>query len=302
MKNNTLESYKKAIREKYEIEKLGEKSHFLLVLSRAKLRDLCFETFKENSSQADLNCFKAFLGFEFNSDCLNKLKVATDKFRPLETFLKGETDLTDLASVNMTAVLVDFMPRPYLKFCKVESKEMAVVEENFVANKMRSNSDISTQRISDVNRYDDRIVQPNPFFRKPIIAIGVVILCVMGLFGYQMWNQKECMQWDENHYEIVDCETEQAHFFQAFEKIPVNKTLLQLRKIDVSDTTIFFKHEKAQVWYCKKEKQIEYFNGPGFHPENGKVFKPITNYMIEKYVFNNLQDLNSKFENDSTSR
>ena len=63
---------------------------------------------------------------------------------------------------------------------------------------------------------------------------------------------------------------------------------MQLRKIDVSDTTTFFKHEKAQVWYCKKEKQIEYFNGPGFHPENGKVLKPITNYMIEKYVFNQI--------------
>lgn len=290
MKNNTIESYKKEIRIKYTIEKLSEKSHFLLQPSRAKLRDLCFEIFKENSSQADLNCFKAFLGFEFNSDCLNKLKVATDKFRPLETFLKGTTDLTDLASVNMAAVLVNFEPRPYLRFCKIESEEMAIGEEYLVDNKIDSNKDISVQKLSDVNRYDGKIMQPKLFVKKPIIAIAIVFLCISGLFGYQMWNQKECMQWNEDHYEMVDCTTEQAHFFKAIEKIPINKNLLQLRKITVSDTTTFFKHKKAQVWYCKKEKQIEYFNGPGFHPENGKALKPITNYMIEKYVFNKFQN------------
>ena len=61
MKNNTLEDFKKAIKEKYEEEKAGNNAHFLLQLSRAKLRDLCFELFKENSNQADLNCFRAFM-------------------------------------------------------------------------------------------------------------------------------------------------------------------------------------------------------------------------------------------------
>lgn len=116
--NNTLELYKKAIRAKFEIEKDGVHSDFLISPSRAKLRKFCLEIFKLNQNPNDLVIFSSFFKFDFSPTCSGKLKDQTDKFRPIETFFKGETDLSDIEAVNMAAILVDFQPRPYLKFAK----------------------------------------------------------------------------------------------------------------------------------------------------------------------------------------
>ena len=58
MQNNTLEKYKKAIRNKYEIEKGGKYFDYLYKPSRGKLRDLCWLIFENNPTQDDLNVFK----------------------------------------------------------------------------------------------------------------------------------------------------------------------------------------------------------------------------------------------------
>ncbi len=286
MKTNTLEDFKKAIKEKYENEKGGSHAHFLLQLSRAKLRDLCFELFQENSNLDDLNCYRAFLGFEFDKNGSNKVKALTDKFRPLETFLKGETDLTDLAAVNMVAILVGLTNRPYLKFVKMEVGESDFKNEIPIL-KMEKESIIVKRHNEDYAlQFQNTEVKKHLLLKKPYLFIIPVLLILISIFGYQKWNQKECMQWTNDHYEAVDCKTAQATLFQSTQKVAINETVLSLRKISVCDTTVFFSNEKPQIWYCKKGKEIEFFNGPGFHPENGKVLKPITTYMIDKYVLN----------------
>lgn len=125
MHNNTLELYKKAIKAKYEIEKEGVHSDFLISPSRAKLRKFCLEIFKLNQNQNDSAIFSSFFKFDFVPTCSGKLKEHTDKFRPIETFFKGETDLSDIEAVNMAAILVDFQPRPYLKFAKSDCYTVA---------------------------------------------------------------------------------------------------------------------------------------------------------------------------------
>lgn len=285
MTYSTLEDYKKAIKKKYDTEKEGVNAHFFLQLSRAKLRDLCIELFKENPNHHDLNCFRIFMGFEFDKNGANKVKALTDKFRPLETFLKGETDLTDLTAVNMVAILVDFKPRPYLKFAKMESGENNLQHHLPVLNFDSPDTFINSATGDGALKIQKKEKTKKYVFLRNMYAFLIpAILILISVFGYQKWNEKECMQWNEDHYEVVDCKTEQAAFFQLNDKIPTNDILLRLRKINVSDTTVFFKNQKPQIWYCKKGKQIEYFNGPGFHPENGKVLKPITPYMINKYV------------------
>ena len=285
MKNNTLEDYKKAIREKYEVEKTGVHAHFLLQPSRARLRDLCFEWFKEHPNTSDLNSFRAFLGFDFDSSTLNKLKVATDKFRPLETFLKGETDLTDLAAVNMVAVLVNFQPRPFLKFAKTENPATELQSANAALSfeVQKQELEVSTPNKASY-LHMEKNAKKNLFQKRWYFFIAPLLLVLLSIFGYQKWNQKECMQWNEDHYEMVDCKTAQLGLLHSAEKVVWDETAFALKKITVSDSTPFFNNEKPLIWYCKRGQQIEYFNGPGFHPENGKVLKPITTYMINKYV------------------
>ena len=65
-KHDALEEYKKAIRLKFEEEKGKEYSSFLIVPSRAKLRQLCIERLKHNNSIDDLKSFEIFLVFSLN--------------------------------------------------------------------------------------------------------------------------------------------------------------------------------------------------------------------------------------------
>lgn len=116
MQNNTLEKYKKAIRKKYEIEKEGKYFDYLYKPSRGILRDLCWLIFENNPTKDDLNVFSNLLGLDFDHSKKNKFKEKKDKFRPIETFFKGETELSNIDAINMAAILVDFEPRPFKRF------------------------------------------------------------------------------------------------------------------------------------------------------------------------------------------
>lgn len=125
--NNTLEEYKKAIKIKYELEKEGKHFDYLYSPSRGKLRDLCWLIFENNPTQDDLNVFKNLLCLDFDHTKKNKFKEQKDKFRPIETFFKGETDPSNIDAINLAAVLVDFQQRPFKRFNeKCRSAEKAV--------------------------------------------------------------------------------------------------------------------------------------------------------------------------------
>ncbi|WP_228012069.1 hypothetical protein [Flavobacterium hungaricum] len=126
MNNNTLKQYKKAIKNKYEIEKEGKYFDYLYKPSRGKLRDLCWLIFESNPSQDDLNVFRNLFSLDFDHTKKNKFKEKKDKFRPIETFFKGETDLTNIDAINMAAIMVGFEQRPFKKFyqnCKIEESK-----------------------------------------------------------------------------------------------------------------------------------------------------------------------------------
>ncbi|MDQ6470883.1 hypothetical protein RB619_09540 [Flavobacterium sp. LHD-80] len=128
MMNNTLEEYKKGIKIKYELEKEGEYFDYLYSPSRGKLRDLCWLIFENNPTQDDLNVFRNLLCLDFDHTKKNRFKEQKDKFRPIETFFKGETDPSNIDAINLAAILVDFQPRPFKRFngkCRNEEAKLA---------------------------------------------------------------------------------------------------------------------------------------------------------------------------------
>ena len=132
MNTNTLKQYKKAIRAKYDIEKERKYFDYLYKPSRGKLRDLCWLIFENNPTQDDLNVFRNLLSLDFDHTKKNKFKEKKDKFRPIETFFKGETDPSNIDAINMAAILVDFHPRPFKKFyenSKTEEKPVKRIEK-----------------------------------------------------------------------------------------------------------------------------------------------------------------------------
>lgn len=285
-KQDALEAYKEAIRLKYELEKTKSYSSFLVVPSRAKLRQLCVERLKNNAPIDDLKSFNLFFGFEFGMSTINKLQTQTDKFRPIETFLKRETDLTDIEGINIAAVLVDFNPRPFNKFIKVDFKLSN--EEVFTIKDI----DHSVNDFSELdNPKKVSFVQPKKSGWNKKIGIGVLSLIGIFSVGYTTKDlfiaKKECMQWQENHYELVDCNCKSQGFGAVNEIKPIVENEVGLQKIVPNEATVFFKNGKAVVWYCKTNDGIECFTSHGTHPETGKALRPITIYIIKKYLKSN---------------
>ncbi|MCD0471528.1 hypothetical protein [Flavobacterium sp. JAS] len=123
--SNILKEYKKAIKIKYEIEKKGKYFDYLYSPSRGKLRDLCWLIFENNPTKDDLNVFRNLLSLDFDHTKKNKFKEKKDKFRPIETFFKGETDPSNIDAINLAAIMVDFHPRPFKKFHEEYTAEPA---------------------------------------------------------------------------------------------------------------------------------------------------------------------------------
>jgi hypothetical protein len=274
MTQNNLEAYKKAIKQKYETEKTGLYSSLLLQPSRANLRKLCVERFKENQSKDDATTFKVFFGFEFGEGNLNRLKSETDRFRALENFLKNTTDCNDREGINLIAILVDYTPRPFLKFAK-----------HFSENEAEQLTSIP-EKNSEGKTKDLPLAVPPSKKRKLMYGIlGVTGLLSIGYTAKDVaFPEKQCMQWQKDHFEVVHCKNEINSLYKTTPIIPMDEKTKNLQKLRVSDTTTFFVGNKPVVWYCKVEGVPEYFNGPGFHPITGKALKPITKYMINKYV------------------
>jgi hypothetical protein len=120
---------------------------------------------------------------------------------------------------------------------------------------------------------------------KPVI-IGVAIILVLGLAGiFFAFPNKECMQWSDDHYEIVDCDLK-IQGIGTFSNIEIlDPTLVNLKKVKVCDTTTCFdKNGVAIIWYAKTANGIDFFNVHGRHPENNSPLRPVTHYILNKYV------------------
>lgn len=284
-KTENLERYKEAIKAKFEEEKKGIYSSFLISPSRAKLRQLCEEKLKISTNPDDLNSFKFLFGFDFEASNKNKLQANTDKFRPIETFLKGETDLTDLNAINLAAMLVDFNPRPFGLYAYKEDFNNNNISQGLIEINTSKNSEEEKTSLVIVNEKTHKL---NSNLKKKI-TIGLLSFIGLGSIGFTVKNtlfkNKECMQWQKNHYEVVDCQSDnQKGFMMQFEIIPFDENQSKLIKIEVSDTTTFFKNEKSLYWYCKVNGKPEFFNTHGIHPESGKALRPVTQYIVDKYV------------------
>ena len=58
----------------------------------------------------------------------------------METFLKGETDLSDISGVDLAAVLVNFNPRPLQRFLKKDNESIPAL---FVGSEMEISEGIT---------------------------------------------------------------------------------------------------------------------------------------------------------------
>lgn len=326
MNNNTLENlYKKAVIKQYKEVKDGEDYIYLNAPTRGKLNKLCWEIFETKPVSADDKVvFNTLLGFPFDLNTKNKFRSNTNQFRPIETFLKEETDPDKIEVVDLAAILVDFQLRPFNKFRRqIDPDDLELIRElrdtNFTKEEISSDNQITEVEIdSAIDPEKDFVVEeePEPILceesetiqdeepkpttmtispsipiedkTKPnkwrYLGIAAIVLVGLGLITYFNLSKKECIQWSGDHYEEVSCDLKIQGIGTFNSPEPYDERIINLRRIKVSDTTIFFKNEKAIIWYAKVGDSIQYFNTHGMHPETGRALRPITPYIINKYV------------------
>lgn len=119
-------------------------------------------------------------------------------------------------------------------------------------------------------------VQSIKKFGLPAALLGLLIF---GSNVTAVFKSEDCIVWREDHYETIDCT-------DPSENILINTIdIAHFKKIDVDSTTIFFIKNDAIVWYGKATSgEMEYFSSRGKHPITGKELKPITEYIIHKYI------------------
>jgi len=118
------------------------------------------------------------------------------------------------------------------------------------------------------------------------IFIGLLLTSVLSL-GYvakeRYFSKKECMQWQEDHYEMMDCEINGLATISPV--LALDEDVVELKKVTLRRGMPFFKYNKPLYYYYKVNRDsVEFFNGPGLHPITQEPLRKITWHMIYKYV------------------
>ncbi|PHS51632.1 MAG: hypothetical protein COB01_09690 [Lutibacter sp.] len=142
--------------------------------------------------------------------------------------------------------------------------------KDFLDFENTNSSEINTGRIGPV-------VEQN--FKWFVLGFLSIIL-IPALYYSGVFRSEDCVVWKVDHYVIIECEGKLPN------PILMDLNIEKFKKLKVSDTTTFFKEGKPIVWYGKSNKgEIEYFNSRGVHPITEKELKPISRYIINKYVY-----------------
>ncbi|WP_196892096.1 hypothetical protein [Aureivirga marina] len=120
-------------------------------------------------------------------------------------------------------------------------------------------------------------------FSKRVLYVIVLILFISLIFNSAK-KELKWMAWNGDHY--IEITSDFENYEEGKLKPYKEEMILYFRKIESNCETEFFTTSgEPNVWYFKKNsKELELFSTLGFHPETGKTLKPITIYMIRKYI------------------
>ncbi len=281
MKKNTFKNYKEAIQHCYQIAKHEDPSGILLNPSPAQMRTLCLLIFDSGISKIDETILRVFFETKENESLRKSIENCNiDRFRPIISFLRSESDTENSIRIETSAILINFENRPYSVFSRDDRKANLNAptriddfkNNSFEQNVVQNFSNVTTQPISKKG------------YRNRIIIGGLTVLSLFGIRTV-FFKEKECMEWKENHYELIDCQDEQLGIVSLRIIKPFNEHEFKRRELTVSDTTRFFYGDKTLVWYSKKNNEVTFFNMDGENPENGAELRKVTPHIIEKYVY-----------------
>lgn len=293
----------------------------------ARLRDECLIVFKERFTKKDERILRDFFGppgengYEWIIENWN-----IGKLKAVINFLNNPAIKTDEKNIELLAWLVDFEPRPLDQWKKIgkqpveeptEKPEEAPIEKEEVkgsgsralkvvegAMATATPPGVEKESLSTKECPEPRLKPVLPLSAKRTVnrktlggLLAVITLAATGVIMYQGNNSNgmsmltsspltqngECMYWAGDHYEPVPCNRK----IDDAEVKPIDTILVRrFKKITRPDTIT--ENDIGRVWYAKINKQLEFYTVYGPHPTKPQLrLKPITGYIIDKYIQKN---------------
>ncbi|MFD0940257.1 hypothetical protein [Pedobacter boryungensis] len=258
-KQEVLLAYRKKAKE-------GVLSDELTNPTRAKLKEECLRIYRSGPlADRDREILKVFLGIRREVEDYSQSIIDYDdgRFRPLDNFLKGETDDPHVRTVDLLAWLIDFPERPSSAWRpKTEANPPSSILLNFIKKqfeKLRSGKKVQVA-----------------------FAVFAIITLTSGIiFIYPITFGKQCMYWTGNNYEATGCDI----IIGDTPIIALNKDkLAHLQRITKPDTLTL--KDVGKAWYIKITlDSAEFYTDSGVYPLDArKRLRPVSNFIIEKYV------------------
>ncbi|SRX54223.1 hypothetical protein [Aequorivita sp. CIP111184] len=116
------------------------------------------------------------------------------------------------------------------------------------------------------------------------ITISISFLLIISFFGYAFFTKQKWMEWEETHYVEASYDSEKLR--EGNLKVYKEERIAGFKKVTPNCDSKFFNDDgSVRIWYGKnKDGDLEYFTSYELHPLTGKTLKPITRYMIGKYI------------------
>lgn len=117
-----------------------------------------------------------------------------------------------------------------------------------------------------------------------VLFFSALTLSGLSYFGF-VKEEENCMVWKVNHYERTVCTG------TPLEK-PLEELILgEFRKVEHFDSLVDRKTKGKELWYDKSNGKVEFFTYHGYHPENNKALKNVTDYIFKTHVLDRRNQL-----------
>jgi len=270
-------------------------------LTPAGLRQVCLTVCNERYNRKDERTLKAFFGQGDDKGTFLQAidRCDIDKFRPLIKFLKGATGGTDYKNIELLAWLIDFKGRPceYDKEYKADQPENPGIGQEDPQNKdIKEITDPGIEpsdpsgKQNETSQIGSRHTVFNSKVKMGIVVVILLIVISIGIYWLRpnkfaappLTGREACMFWADNRYQPISCA-------QKLENVQIfaldSEKITHFQKITRPDTITL--SAKGSVWYVKYRGNMEYYTSGGFHPIDPQLrLKPITDYIIRKYIHN----------------
>jgi hypothetical protein len=293
-------------------KKDGALSRYLNNPTTANLKRECLSVYDKRYTPEDDNILSLFFNIDeiTNDFRKNILDVSVGSFRALSNHLKGSQAKTHERNTELLAWLIDFKPRPSIRFYKLntpDKKQKVDIESrpntpailslnlsiyqkdtkyNFshppyaidqfekIKNKPKKASDKFNKLLEFFSKKKTRNITVATFLVAGATLAGIVIS--------EPPPDKQCMYWTGERYQPILCSQKAGNTpIIAIDTFKVTN----LKRITRPDTLTKF--SLGKVWHITIERDsVQFYTSGGNYPLNsGKELKLSSHYILNKYAF-----------------